>query len=200
MRLYGISLGEGNAKVGDAFTFSLPSKTTCPGASPWCLKRCYAHRYEQRRPKCRKAYAGNLTMTEDPEEFARKMIGVLPRIMKTFRIHVSGDFHSADYVRAWTRICRAFPQTRFWGYTRSWAVPHLAKDLAELRDLDNIQLFASTDPDMPLPPKGWRRAFVQTDSRAAGILCSAQTQDKGNCQECGYCVRRRKGDVVFKVH
>lgn len=84
------------------------------------------------------------------------MIGILPRIMPSFRIHVSGDFHRIDYIRAWIRICRSFPQTRFWGYTRSWAVPELAGNLAELRDIPNVQLFASTDPDMPLPPRGWQ--------------------------------------------
>ena len=42
MRLFGVSLGEGNAKVGDVYTFSLPSHATCPGASPWCLEHCYA--------------------------------------------------------------------------------------------------------------------------------------------------------------
>lgn len=200
MRLYGVSLGEGNAKVGEVFTFSLPSKTTCPGASAWCLKRCYAFRYEQRRPKCREAYEDNLVVARDPRKFTRTMIGILPRIMSSFRIHVSGDFMSRDYISSWVRICQAFPRTRFWGYTRSWIVPELRSSLTRLRELTNVQLLASTDVDMPLPPQGWRVAFVNTDPRANGVLCSAQLAAKGNCQACGYCFNPGQGNVVFKVH
>lgn len=200
MRIYGVSLGEGNMKVGDVFTFSLPSKTTCPGASIWCLKHCYAHRYEQFRPGCRKAYGENLALTQDPKEFVRTMTGILPRIMPAFRIHVSGDFYSAPYAEAWTEICRAFPQTLFWGYTRSWQVPELQGPLHGLRNLANVQIFASVDPDMPLPPEGWRRAFVLSDSRARGMLCAFQTEEQRQCLVCGYCLKRRRGDVIFKVH
>jgi len=200
MRIYGVSLGEGNMKVGDVFTFSLPSKTTCPGASPWCLKHCYAYRYEQFRPGCQKAYGENLALTQNPQEFVRTMVGVLPRIMSAFRIHVSGDFYSTSYVEAWTEICRAFPQTLFWGYTRSWAIPELQDALQGLRALPNVQFFASIDPDMPLPPREWRRAFVLDDPRAMGMLCAFQTEEQKQCLVCGYCLRRRHGDVIFKVH
>jgi len=200
MRIYGVSLGEGNMKVGDVFTFSLPSKTTCPGASPWCLKHCYAHRYEQFRPGCQKAYGENLALTQDPQEFVRTMIGVLPRIMNAFRIHVSGDFYAAPYAEAWTEICRAFPQTLFWGYTRSWRVPEIQPALEGLRALSNVQIFASVDADMPLPPRDWRRAFVLDDPRAMGMLCAFQTEEQRQCLVCGYCLRRKHGDVIFRVH
>ena len=200
MRLYGISLGEGNAKVGEVFTFSLPSKITCPGASAWCLERCYAHRYEQRRPICRKAYENNLARAQDTRKFTETMIGILPRIMTSFRIHVSGDLYSREYTESWIQICEAFPNTRFWAYTRSWAVEALRGPLERLRDTRNMQLFASTDPGMPLPSKGWRVAFVNTDSRANGVYCDTQLQEKGNCQTCGYCVSRTSGNVVFRAH
>ncbi len=200
MKLFGVSVGEGNTKVGDVMTFSLPSKKTCPGASAWCLRHCYAHRYEQIRPACQKAYASNLALTQDMKAFSRLVIGILPRIMPSFRLHVSGDFFSADYASAWVRICSEFPQTRFWGYTRSWAVPDLLEPLERLREINNVQLFASTDPEMPLPPKGWRVAFIHTDARAKGMLCRAQNGDRLTCETCGYCVQRDRGHVVFKAH
>ena len=201
MKLLGISLGEGNTKVGEnVMTFSLPSKTTCPGASTWCLKHCYAGRYERNRPCCRTAYEANLALTNDPQKFAETFIGVLPRIFTCFRIHVGGDFYSPDYCDAWVQICRAFPQTLFWVYTRSWNVPELLEPLERLRSLPNIQVFASIDPDMPLPPREWRRAFVSADERAVGISCNSQMGVHGSCYVCGICFRRRHGDVVFKVH
>ena len=200
MRLFGVSLGEGNGKIGDVFTFSLPSKATCPGASEWCLKRCYAHRYERMRPACKRAYQRNLVLAQRPDEFVRVMTGVLPRILPCMRIHVSGDFYDLRYIEAWTHICLAFPQTFFWSYTRSWSVSRLLPALERLRVLKNVQLFASTDPTMPVPPEGWRVAFIETDKRASGLPCSEQTEQYESCLACGYCFRETKGNVIFRVH
>jgi len=200
MRLFGVSLGEGNIKIGEVFNFSLPSITTCPGASSWCLKYCYAHRYERLRPRCRKAYRRNLALAQKTETFVRTMIGVLPRIMPSFRVHVSGDFFSGSYVEAWMRICLEFPQSRFWAYTRSWTIAELRPSLDRLRALGNVNLFASTDQTMPLPPEGWRVAFVDTDPRAHGVLCSKQTEEDDSCLACGYCFREQAGNVIFRVH
>jgi hypothetical protein len=187
-------------KVGEVFNFSLPSVTTCPGASDWCLQHCYAYRYERLRPACRRAYARNLTLAKDTKRFVRTLEGVLPRIMPCFRIHVSGDFFCASYIEGWAEICSAFPQTRFWGYTRSWSLPELLAPLEQLRALSNVQLIASTDPTMALPAEGWRVAFVDADPRARGILCSKQTEEEDSCLACGYCFRRESGDVIFRVH
>ena len=43
-----VGIGNGNQKVGPLATFSLPSETTCPGASAWCSQNCYAIRMEKR--------------------------------------------------------------------------------------------------------------------------------------------------------
>ena len=43
-----VRIGNGNQKVGPLATFSLPSETTCPGASEWCSQNCYALRMEKR--------------------------------------------------------------------------------------------------------------------------------------------------------
>lgn len=200
MRLFGISLGEGNKKVGDVFTFSLPSYTTCPGASPWCLKHCYAYRYEKLRPACRSAYDRNLALAQNTEKFVETMIGVLPRILPCMRIHVSGDFFNVEYVNAWLRISSAFPQTLFWTYTRSWIVPELREPLEQLQSLPNFQLLASTDPTMPRPPKDWRVAFIHNDARAHGMLCNRLTDEQDSCLACGYCFRQHNGNVILRLH
>lgn len=200
MKLFGVSLGEGNPKVGEVLTFSLPSKKTCPGASLWCLKHCYANRYEQRRPNCQAAYLENLNLANNIEEFKKVMTGVLPRIIPYFRIHVSGDFFSEEYIKAWTEICKAFPQTIFWSYTRSWTIPELRSALDELKSLPNVQLFASVDIVMPLPTEDWRIAFTDIDPRANGIICNTQNGEENSCVNCGYCFRQSKGNVIFKVH
>jgi Gene product 88 len=200
MRLFGIILSEGNGKIGEVLNFSLPSIITCPGASEWCKKYCYSNRYEKRRPKCRQAYQHNFRLAQDTAKLTETMIGVLPRIAPCFRIHVSGDLFSAAYIDAWHAICSAFPQVRFWTYTRSWVSPELLPNLEKLRALSNVQIFASVDPTMPLPPKGWRTAFIKTDHRAKGKPCNEQTGLEDSCLACGYCFRQRQGDVIFRVH
>lgn len=201
MRLDGISIGLGNVKIGPGvYTFSLPSWRSCPGMSEWCKNHCYAHRYEKERDACRKAYEDNFVRVRGPPEFADPMIRVLPKDMKYFRIHVSGDFFSRDYIRGWVRICQAFPDTKFWGYTRSWKIPLLERELRILRDLPNVQLIASVDETMPLPPEGWRVAFITTDTRGQGLLCKTQTGEARTCEDCGYCFKRREGNVLFKIH
>ena len=92
MHLFGMTLGTGNSKLGPVLNWSLPSLTTCPGASAWCRKYCYADRYERRRPRCRSAYENNLAETKDSGRFVHLMTNLLPRILPCFRIHVSGDY------------------------------------------------------------------------------------------------------------
>jgi len=193
-------LSLGNKKVGRVWTFSLPSLLTCPGASAWCRGHCYARRMEQFRPNCRLAYLRNLHITEDPVAFVRGTLESLPNGAQFVRIHVGGDFHTSHYSKAWVQICEARPDVSFWGYTRSWTVPDLVDALEELRRLPNVSLFGSTDTTMPLPPNGWRVAFIDIDSRASGMPCRHQQGEVDSCLECGYCFRENAGNVVFKVH
>jgi len=116
------------------------------------------------------------------------------------RIHVSGDFYCRAYSEVWKTICETFPQTKFWAYTRSWLVRDLVRPLEQLRALPNVELIGSTDPTMPLPPEGWRVAFIQTDPRANGTRCNQQHGVADSCLDCGYCFRQDNGNVVFRVH
>jgi hypothetical protein len=200
MHLFGITFGEGNSKVGDVFTFSLPSIISCPGKSHWCNKHCNMSKFEKFRPTCLKAYKQNFTITNQTEKFTETVIGTLPRILPAFRIHVSGDFYSKNYIKSWIRICNSFSQTKFWAYTRSWAIPELKPSLETLRNLPNVELFASTDPTMSHPPENWRIAFLNTDPRAIGIQCHHQENKLKSCLTCGFCFKANKENVIFKVH
>jgi len=195
-----LCMGLGNSKVGQVWTFSLPSFVTCPGASPWCRKHCYAWRLERLRPACRHAYVRNLALSLEPERFVTHVLASLPEEAPLVRIHVGGDYYGPEYAEAWRSICAARPNTQFWSYSRSWLVPTLQSGLEQLRRLPNLELLASTDPDMPLPPDGWRTAFIEIDPRADGTPCRHQQREVESCLECGYCFREREGNVVFKVH
>ena len=194
------SLGRGNIKVGPIPTFSLPSRFSCPGATPWCLDHCYALRFERIWPNCRTAYSRNLVLTWNTRRFVRDMLRKIPQDLPHFRIHVSGDFYSKAYSHGWKRIAQMRPHTQFWAYTRSWMIPELQPALEELRALRNVHMFASVDPDMPDPPTSWRKAYLDIDPRADGLACLHQDGKAENCHECGYCFRAGTGNVVFKVH
>ena len=195
-----ICLPVGNIKVGKVYTFSLPSFVTCPGASNWCRTHCYAARIERLRPNSRRAYARNLALSLDPGRFTAHLLDSLPEDAPLVRVHVGGDFHSREYCESWIDVCKARPRTEFWSYTRSWSVKTLLPILEQLRLLPNVQLFASVDADMPLPPEDWRTAFLAIDPRSSGIRCRHQQGEVESCLECGYCFRKADGNVIFKVH
>lgn len=190
----------GNIKVGKVWTFSLPSVLTCPGASAWCRAHCYAKRIERLRPHCLRAYMKNMVLSMEPERFVEHVLEALPNNAGHVRVHVGGDFYSKEYVESWIEVCKARPHTKFWSYTRSWNVKPLLPIMEQLRALPNIQLWASVDPDMPMPPAGWRTSFIDGDPRAIGITCRHQAGTAKSCVECRHCFRKADGDVVFKVH
>ena len=193
--------GKRNKKIGPGIgTFSITAggadvSGSCPGASSWCQAACYAKKSAAFRTSVRTRWDLN---------FAAVKAGHMPTIpegLGAFRIHVSGDFFSVAYIRAWVRLVRLHPETKFWAYTRSWRVKRLLADLELLRAEPNVQLFASVDETIAQsPPAGWRVARIQGDEPTPGLICPEQTGAKANCAECKYCFKGTRGDVVFKQH
>lgn len=196
-RRIGMSISPGNTKLGEVVSFSLPSLISCPGASSWCRKACYAKGLESRYSNVMKAYFRNWALMRNLRLFAKEMIRSLPKTLTCVRIHVSGDFFSAAYVRAWIKICSAFPDTQFWAYTRSWRVAKLAPELEKLRALPNVHLFASWDASIPEPlPEGWRVA--RAEKEITGFRCPHETGRVDTCLSCGYCWKpKTKGSLSF---
>ncbi len=208
--------GRGNLKLGmdGVYTYSkLPGRIggSCPGATSECESICYAKR-----------------MTATPlvwwvwsiNSFNERLPGKrdpLPPDAKIVRIHVGGDFDTTYYIDQWYWLAKQHPDVRFFSYTRSWRVPELLTCLERLRALPNVQLFASMDKSIDeLPPKGWRRAWIEGDRRVwldgdkvvanrtadgtAAVVCPEETGRKANCQDCNYCILGRRGDVIFLLH
>ena len=126
----------------------------------------------------------------------------------------------------WNHRLHERPDVTCWAYTRSWRVPSLLPFLEDLRMLLNVQLFASMDKShTDMPPKGWRRAWIDGDSRAGtpqqvqahmddpvthnlvtfdgapSYVCPEETGRKNNCAECQYCFARGGSkDVTFLLH
>jgi len=193
-----LTISIGNGKLGKVANWSTPAGIACPGASEWCAKKCYAKKGFFLLQKSR--YGANLLATQEPpwvdEMVVRIRKAVAKQPVKAFRIHVGGDMYSAEYIQKWIAVITQLPDIAFWGYTRSWTQPELINGLEALRDLPNMQLFASWDDTMPPPPKGWRLATIS----ANGYACPEQTGRKADCASCGYCFFGQKHNVAFKPH
>ena len=186
------TFSKGNTKTGNVITYSRTPGDTCPGASDLCASICYAKRPYRRYSQTRAQWDANASVTDIP---------TLPLGPATIRLHVSGDFDTAEYVLAWYFALRARPDVLAWTYTRSWRVPELLPYLEKLRGLPNVQMFASTDQTITeTPPDGWRVAFIDGDDRYSGITCPEQTGVKASCAECGICFIGKRGNVRFLKH
>lgn len=211
----GFLLGLGNRKLGDfVYTFSLPAVTTCPGRSRLCEKACYAMRGTVLLQQ--KAYARRHAASLRDDFVDRMTREVRLRGAGLVRLHVSGDFYSAEYVRKWAAVAAACPGVRFFAYTRSWRTPAVRRELARLARLPNVRLWYSCDKETGLPartPRGVRVAYMAVDDadvppaapdlafrvkrttvrkRIGGaVVCPVEngTAAKAvvSCQKCGLC-------------
>jgi hypothetical protein len=136
-----------------AWVQKLPDGRTvnvCPSAGV-CAQVCYARQGTYLIPSVRRSHVRNLLMVlDDLPGFEAAMhaelhqttrSGALKFAGKTIRLHDSGDFLSADYLRAWLRIMRAASHARFYCYPKE------------------IQLFREhVEPDPP-PNFSWVFSF-----------------------------------------
>lgn len=194
---------------------------TCPGASEECQAICYAARPVAEDGAVAEMWAANSQTADVP---------ALPDDATLLRLHVSGDFDSYDYIVNWIARMVERPDVTMWVYTRSWRIPELLPALEQLRALPNVQMFASMDVSVPEEaPAGWRRAWIDGDPRAGivhsirahdtlaegfrafetqptqangikALICPEETKHVANCEECGFCFKGQRNDVVFLKH
>ena len=209
-----------NTKIGAAWSWSMTAgpSASCPGASAWCRDNCYATKGSYRYPNVERGLARRFELARSavdsgPGIFAGLVLAQLRGRFRSevkrsapVRIHASGDFFSAAYVREWAQIAREEPERRFWTYTRSYHREDIRDALEDLYSLPNVSGFASVDPSMRIkPPKGWRVAEVAPNWEAAtGTPCPALwSPRKPSCTTCRLCVERKPArlrNVSFIPH
>jgi hypothetical protein len=208
-----------------ANAFGLPSGTqySCPGATEFCSRICYAGKLEKIYSGVRDVLVRNFDALQGKS--VAELVELLGAMVsdfdaecerrgadKLFRIHWDGDFFSPEYAAAWARVIKAFPQIRFWAYTR---VATAALFLHAQR-LPNLALYFSADRDnleasRVLAAKGIRIAYVgETFAEGKTALPSAVRCPENNramplisaegsaCARCGLCVHGRR-DVLFSA-
>lgn len=150
----------GNAK--GANSFGLPSGLafSCPGATSFCEKICYAGKLEKVYKGVKAILMNNWdalngadipTMTrllsDMISEFVSETDKQISKGVKAsydFRIHWDGDFFSRDYATAWANVIREFPGVTFWVYTRSFTPETNVVDI--LAGIPNLVVYLSADP------------------------------------------------------
>lgn len=175
---YGLELTN-NSKA--SWAFSLPRTATCIGATEICKRVCYGNgvRYRTRGQKARRErnlrtielllakggpelLAENLAALADtvrPSDWlAASITGVETQTPWTLRIHDVGDFHSAEYAKAWLLAVEQRPRCSFWFYTRSFTNKDVFDAMSELASAANC--------------KGW--LSIDSDNFASGLLAYAQ--------------------------
>ena len=198
-----IKISNNNSKMGGIPSFSLPSGITCSKeACATCYTHgCYAHKIEKLRPNVLRSYQENynecLHNLAAVEQFFMYYFKAAcsPRL---FRIHVSGDFYSADYFHMWLRIAAANPNTTFLAFTKQYEM--IKNDLGQLPD--NFKLVWSAWPNVEIPadvrktlPIAWMQDGTESRIPDGAIQCV------GDCQACNAkCWTLHGNDVVFRKH
>lgn len=136
-----LKFGQGNAKLADnVATFTLPAGLTCPGAvsckahfdrdkrklidGKHQQHRCFMASTEAARKTVRDLTDWNLGLLREARttrNMADLIKASLPssRKIRFVRVHVGGDYFSADYARAWLKVAQETPKLMFYSYTTS---------------------------------------------------------------------------------
>lgn len=164
--------GPHNARLGTlVHAFNLPAEADlCVGASPACSAACYAKgflfRIQHRRHRL------NYERSLEPRFPGVMAAEVRRSCARVVRVHVSGDFYDAAYVRKWAAVARACPSTAFFAYSRSWRHEDVLDQLIGLAHLPNVFLWFSDDRDTgpsPAVPRV-RRAYLLSSGEAEAAV------------------------------
>lgn len=143
-------LSPGNNKLGAIANWSIPAMLSCPGKSTLCEELCYADRGYYYTSSVRDKLYANWAVARS-SVFVPWMIRCIQHYdARVVRVHVAGDFFSADYATAWGEIFSACPDVRFYYYTRSWRVPSVRLALEAARQ-PNVRVWYSCDAETGKP-------------------------------------------------
>lgn len=214
---------KGNKKTGIKGKYGYMYRTKglashdCPNATNTCKNACYAmfdhlfnlerlhgiaHEYSQLAH-----HNPDLLFDTLDQEIGRLL--AIPRIRKAgliIRIHESGDFVSAMHVRVYIWLADKYPSVKFFGYSRSFQTPAIAKALVELNTYPNAYVRESLDNERPIGTGLAVSSFFgdKVNEPVKAFKCIEQitkgTKNHIKCADCGLCWTQRSLNVIFKEH
>jgi len=191
-----VQVSRWNSKMGVLPSFSLPVLTTCPGKTEFCSRQCYGLRGRFARQKMRDIYQSNLEESKQADFVERMVREILRTETRVFRLHVVGDFYSAEYVERWLEIANRLPDVKFFGSTRSWRVPGLRDAVTRFRDLPNVYLRASIDfSHLDRPPSSWGVWSIEGEADP----CLHDYGLVKNCLACKKCWQSKDSNIRLRL-
>lgn len=202
--------GKGGKVYKKILVWNMPYVITCPGATEWCLSNCY-NADDRLDVYPINEWCTNLWWFINKRDVLlntlRKQLEESPQ-GTAVRLHSSGDFFSNEYIDFWIKLIKLNPKVRFWGYTRSWRVAGLKNKINEIYNLDNVNLFASWDTTTREQPNLLRKCIVledtegqkKFDDNSKYHICAEQFSRVKSCSDCGFCMSKKKKDLIFILH
>jgi hypothetical protein len=194
-----ISISPGNKKLKNIASFSLPPVASCLNHKH-CASKCYALKAFRAYPNVKKAYSRNFDIVKsDLKDFENQMEKFLSNYEKKyFRIHVSGDFFSQEYLNSWIILASKFKKIRFKAFTKSYWLNFDNKPA-------NMEIVFSTFDTMPKGTDEKLKKKYDFPIAAAGEKNPDESKyencedDCSVCKKCWHLSETGK-NVFFKYH
>lgn len=196
-----VSISNGNRKMGQIPSVSLPPITTCKNCAT-CAKKCYAAKLCRIYPSVKAAYDNNYEILRADRDDYFNQVKAAAMVSRYFRFHVSGDIVDIDYLDRMVKLARELKGTEFLAFTKNYEdVNEYFKAHKKPRNLHLI---------MSLPFTGATINNPHNLPMAAVILKGEDPDDSwkmcgGNCTECACrgvgCWQLKKGETIaFREH
>ena len=185
-------LSRGNSKLAACVgIFNLPAVHSCLNCKD-CLDSCYARQAQIQYPNVREFRNANYHLAKvSPEVLTELLLAQIDsEKIRIVRIHESGDFFSADYLKLWYNIAIQRPHVMFYSYTK---VIHLFEGEFELLNtLPNVNIINSfIDGHRNYGSGEYVASLINT---YGCFLCPGE----GCMSACTHCLT--KDNVVFQIH
>lgn len=198
-----VKISAGNAKLGSIPSVSLPAGITCRSDCE-CIKKCYAHRLERRRPSVRQAYQHNYELLESQPDVYWREVEASIMMSRFFRFHVSGDIPDCVYLAHMVEIAERNSHCEILCFTKKYDLVNSYLDMG-IQIPKNLHIVfskwrgLSMDNPYLLPEAHVRYRDGSTTASDIAKECG------GNCTECllteGGCWSLKSGEqVVFNEH
>lgn len=159
------------------WTLTLEERATCPDSCAF-WRDCYGNKMN---------WARRFRHGDRLEDALEAQLGLLQRKYPrgfVVRLHVLGDFFSADYVYAWLAWLQMFPALRVFGFTAWPERSPIGDAVAVVTRLhaDRWWIRASNGPGMRSTVTA-RAGSVPADA----VLCPFESGQTATCGTCGLC-------------
>ena len=173
------------------YTLTLEERASCPAT---CLEwaSCYGNNMQEAE---RVQHGPELIASLEREIFAlarRFPAGFL------VRLHVLGDFYSAEYVSFWRRMLQSVPALHVFGFTARDPTSSIGRALSLLIHDFGWARWAMRFSGAPHAIHA-SRVIAAGERDADGILCPAQTGATDCCATCALCWQSERS-IIFRRH